>query len=115
MFLLKKLKTKEDPHHLHKTLGIFCLFNYVYRYYLLLSVGNMRLNNLYGILSILVHAALSLSSLIFYIPLKRNPLKPMIYPEYRLHSIIFALRSVYERATLFLIRLFLIFHHMPFL
>lgn len=41
-----------------------------------------------------VHGLLSVSSLIFHIPRKRHAKLPMIYPEFRLHSIAFAMRSV---------------------
>ena len=41
-----------------------------------------------------MHGLLSVSSLIFHIPGVRNPTAPMIYPEYRMHSILFALRSI---------------------
>ena len=37
---------------------------------------------------------LSLSSFIFHVPLNRHKGLPMIYKEFRLHSILFALRSV---------------------
>jgi hypothetical protein len=54
----------------------------------------MNLNNSTSLFLIYTHALLSVSSFIFHIPSKRNPSKPMIYPEFRLHSILFALRSV---------------------
>jgi hypothetical protein len=41
-----------------------------------------------------MHGLLSVSSLIFHIPRKRHSKLPMIYPEFRLHSIAFGLRSV---------------------
>lgn len=41
-----------------------------------------------------LHGILSISSFLFHIPNLRNPIKPMIYPEFRLHSILFALRSI---------------------
>ena len=88
-----KLVTKEDPYHIHKTIGIICLANYGYRYYLLFTTGDMNLDNNVAAVFVGAHAALSLSSLIFHIPAMRNKSAPMIYPEYRLHSIIFALRS----------------------
>ena len=89
-----KLVTKEDSTHFHKILGILCLINYGYRYYLLLSRKSMELNNNFSVMSVLIHGALSCSSMIFHIPHIRNRTAPMIYPEYRLHSILFVLRSV---------------------
>ena len=89
-----KLITKEDPLHIHKSLGFICLANYAYRYYLLIRHGSMDLNNSNAAILILCHATLSCSSLVFHIPASRNKTAPMIYPEYRLHSILFVLRSV---------------------
>jgi len=89
-----KLSTKEDEHHLHKSLGIFCLANFIYRFYLLLACGSMRLNTPFAIYSVILHGILSISSLQFHISNTRNVSKPMIYPEFRKHSILFGLRSV---------------------
>jgi hypothetical protein len=91
---LHKLVTKEDPIHIHKLLGFISLVNYIYRYYLLLVYGSMFLNTQFGLGMIAMHGCLSLSSLIFHIPRKRHSKLPMIYPEFRLHSIAFGLRSV---------------------
>lgn len=91
---LHKLNTKEDNIFIHKLLGIICLLNYIYRYHLLYSTGSMQLNNKFALLLIFIHGILSISSLIFHIPSIRNSNKPMIYPEFRLHSIVFGLRSV---------------------
>lgn len=89
-----KLFTKEDEYHVHKFLGGFCLLNFIYRFYNLLSCGTMFLDNSVGLYSILLHGLLSISSLQFHISNTRNPSKPMIYPEFRMHSILFGLRSV---------------------
>jgi hypothetical protein len=89
-----KLSTPEDKTLFHKFLGGVCLVNFIYRYIHYILFGNMDLNNPFSIFLIGVHGLLSISSLIFHIPSKRNPSKPMIYPEFRLHSIAFALRSV---------------------
>jgi hypothetical protein len=94
LFIYKKLNTKEDNFMVHKTLGLFCLCNFIYRYYLLLFYGEMFLENTFGLFSILIHGLLSYSSIIFHIPQVRNQQKPMIYPEFRLHSITFATRSI---------------------
>ena len=91
---LHKLITKEDTLHFHKVLGIFSLGHYIYRYNLLLFYGSMFINTPTDIAMVAVHGLLSVSSFIFHIPMKRHAKLPMIYPEYRLHSIVFALRSV---------------------
>jgi hypothetical protein len=89
-----KLVTKEDPTHLHKLLGGICLAHYIYRYYLLFTTGTMSLRTPVAYYMVGVHGLLSCSSMIFHIPNQRIKGGPMIYPEYRLHSIAFALRSV---------------------
>ena len=88
-----KLITKEDPLHIHKSLGVICLANYAYRYYLLIRHGSMDLNNSNAAILVVIHVMLSCTSLVFHIPATRNKSAPMIYPEYRLHSILFVLRS----------------------
>ena len=90
-----KLSTKEDKFHLHKILGTSCLIHFGYRLGCLLLYGDMFFSkNLISFLLIGMHGLLSISSLIFNIPFSRHAGKPMIYQEFRLHSIIFALRSV---------------------
>lgn len=89
-----KLITKEDTMHIHKTLGVICLANYGYRYYLLFTTGSMHLNNSNACVMMCIHGLLSVSSLIYRIPSKRNRLAPMIYPEFREHSILFVIRSI---------------------
>jgi len=91
---LHKLNTKEDSSYFHKYLGTICLCNFIYRFTCYFKYGNMYLDNNFALVLVGVHGLLSISSLIFHIPSIRNPSKPMIYPEFRLHSIAFALRSV---------------------
>lgn len=92
--LYAKLFTTEDHFNLHKTLGFACLIHYIYRF---VQAGPSDMG--FGIsaqtlASIAMHTLLSLSSLIFKIPLKRIASGYRIWPEYRLHSIVFALRSL---------------------
>lgn len=91
---LYKLITREDGMYIHKILGIVCMTHYIYRYYLLLATGSMQLKTHIAYRMVWVHGLLSCSSMIFPIPQQRIRGGPMIYPEYRLHSILFALRSV---------------------
>ena len=93
-FAKKKLITPEDPFHIHKILGIFCLGNFVYRWGCFLLYRDMFLTTNFGLISLCAHGILSASSLIFHIPQKRHQGKPMIYPEFRAHSIAFGLRHV---------------------
>lgn len=91
---LYKLFTKEDPFILHKTLGFTCLIHFIYRYGLLFLYGDMDLNNNTAAMMVGVHALLSSSSFIFRVPARQNPTAPMIYQEFRAHSVLFAWRSV---------------------
>ena len=90
----KGLFTREDPIQLHKTLGISCLVSFVYRF---VYVGAADMNFSAApstMLTLILHASLSISSLIFHIPTKRIVEGSRIWPEYRLHSIVFACRSL---------------------
>ena len=93
--LPKLLGRREDSFHIHKLLGLTCLIHYSYRFYEWKNNLEMSFTNDYRTLAvIIIHTMLSISSLIFHIPTIRNPVSPMIYPEFRAHSIIFALRSL---------------------
>jgi len=92
-----KLFTKEDKHYynMHKILGGISMINYVYRFYLWFNYGDMFIiNNIFNVGLILTHALLSASSFIFKLSSVRIKVTPIIWPEGRLHSIIFAYRSI---------------------
>jgi hypothetical protein len=90
-----RLFTREDPGNVHKTLGACALAHFAYRFGSLLLCGTMRLEGSpFDIALVACHAALSLSSLVFRLPARRHERMPMIYPEFRAHSVLFALRSV---------------------
>lgn len=91
---IPKLATKEDPYHVHKTIGIVSFCHFSYRYYCYFFYKNMDFTTNYDIAFLLVHFLLSASSLYFKIPQKRNPVSPMIYPEFRLHNLLFSYRSI---------------------
>jgi len=79
---------------LHKMLGLSCLLNFLVRF---AQVGqrDMGFGATRATLGcIALHATLSGSSLIFRIPIKRIAEGSRIWPEYRLHSITFAYRSL---------------------
>ena len=80
--------------HIHKTLGFLSLAHYIYRFYNFLAYGTMGFGVSPAWLYIAIHAALSGTSLIFYIPSARSITSPMIWPEFRAHSILFAYRSL---------------------
>ena len=92
-----RLFTHEDPFNVHKVLGFPCLAHFVVR---TLSLPRWPLNDMGFTASpataafILMHLCLSCSSLVFKIPAKRIKEGSRIWPEFRLHSIIFACRSL---------------------
>jgi hypothetical protein len=92
---LGKLFTKEDPVHLHKTLGLLSLLSYLYRYFYLwpttgaLGFAEAGIRDWAGVV---LHTALSSSSLIFTVIRLRILDKPtIIWEEYRLHAIVFTM------------------------
>jgi hypothetical protein len=95
---LHKLFTKEDSNYynIHKILGTISIINYTYRIYLWYNYDKMFiLPNMFNITITLFHALLSSTSLIFKLSSKRIRVTPIIWPEGRLHSIIFAYRSIF--------------------
>ena len=97
----RKLFTKEDPIGIHKYLGLFVLGNYLCRYYQMyfakngITAGLGSSGGWFAVMCLLPHTLLSLSSLIFNtVPKERVIGKPMIWQEYRIHNIVFAMRSV---------------------
>lgn len=102
-----KLFTKEDPIGVHKCLGIFVLLHFAFRFFQMFftdpSAGfGMRMGqgpSWVPVVCLVPHALLSMSSLIFHtVPKERVVGKPMIWQEYRIHNIGFALRSVISTA-----------------
>ena len=94
-----KLNTREDARyfHIHKIFGIYVLFHFAYRFYNFLTYPNHDMqfkNDIFTYFNIAIHALLSGSSLIFHIPNNRVGKAPMIWTEFRMHSIIFAYRSL---------------------
>ena len=93
--IVKGLFTREDKGHVHKMLGISVLLHFLYRFSQVGPVKDMNFGpNPKTLASIALHASLSATSLIFRIPTKRIAEGSRIWPEYRLHSISFAYRSL---------------------
>jgi len=89
----RKLFSHEDSTNIHKLLGFACLFHFLIRCAFLLT--DMGFNaSLLTPACVLMHAGLSVSSLIFHIPKVRIKEGSRIWPEFRLHSIVFACRSL---------------------
>ena len=92
---LYKLITKEDHFNLHKILGLSSLCNFLYQFSHLFMYGEMNLKkNTFTPILLCIHSFLSLSSIIFRVPFKRQLTLPTINKEIRLHSITFAIRSI---------------------
>ena len=113
-----RLVTDHDRYHIHKLLGILCLVSFLTRFYCQgfdtdmgfsttttdnennakTAVTTTRYTS--TICTIVLHWLLSFSSLLFPLPIKRMVGAWRIWPEYRLHSIIFASRNLCIMATL---------------
>ena len=94
---LKRLATHEDAafFHVHKILGVFVLSHFAYRLCYETSNELGFADASYADLAaIVIHALLHVSSFQFALPLKRNFAYNTIWPEMRMHSLIFAWRSV---------------------
>ena len=94
---MAKLFTHHDPYNIHKILGGFIILHTFYRCYLILFLGTAFPENesvWKQSIGVLAHISLSCSSLLIPIPEKRNFNSPMIWPEFRLHSILFAMRHM---------------------
>jgi len=79
--------------HVHKSLGFISLTHFIARFGEFALYRVMTFDRAAWIL-IAVHALLSWSSLIFYLTSFRSAAAPMIWPEFRAHSILFASRSL---------------------
>eukprot|EP01060_Flectonema_neradi_P002718 TRINITY_DN11728_c0_g2_i1.p1 TRINITY_DN11728_c0_g2~~TRINITY_DN11728_c0_g2_i1.p1 ORF type:complete len:488 (+),score=44.14 TRINITY_DN11728_c0_g2_i1:53-1516(+) len=94
---MAKLFTDHDPYNIHKILGLIVLVHYLYRFDSCFRYGqafglqDVRLE----ILLVVLHGVLSLSSLLLPLPESRNHTAPMIWKEFRFHSILFANRHVF--------------------
>jgi hypothetical protein len=99
----RKLFTKEDPIGIHKYLGLFVLLNFLFRFgQMYFGDPAAGLGTRLGkgpswipFLCLVPHGLLSLSSLIFHtVPKERVVSMPMIWKEYRIHNILFGMRSI---------------------
>lgn len=104
-FQVHRLVTHEDGiyFHAHKIFGVLGLGNFLYR------MANHALYQTMGYSTspwtfffIMVHAMMHITSFEFLIPSRRNRTYNIIWPEMRLHSLIFAYRSIILMAILYL-------------
>jgi len=93
--LVSKLHTHHDRFFLHKGIGVLCLSNYAWRFGRLILTGSMGFErgDPWTLVTILLHAFLSVSALIFRVPVTRRKSVPIMWKEAQLHSICFSLRS----------------------
>ena len=91
----KQLITKEDPIHLHKTLGILCLLSFIWRF---AHIGDSDMGFLshpsLTIPTVCLHFLLTASAFDFKIPARRIKDGTRIWPEYRMHAMVFLCRSL---------------------
>ncbi|GAX27299.1 hypothetical protein FisN_23Lh132 [Fistulifera solaris] len=108
----RELITKDDPVHLHKTLGFLCLISYIWR---LSQWGPERdmgfaTHPQFTLPTIFLHLLLNLSSFEFQLPPRRIDSGYRIWPEYRAHSLVFLCRSL---ATMLLTYYEQVYHKPP--
>ena len=90
-----RLVTHEDRVLTHKIMGSLVLGHIGYRINLILKLGDSGLGtSAWTPFWMVLHALLHVSSFQFKIPAKRNRTYNIIWPEVRLHSMIFAYRSI---------------------
>ena len=96
---ITKLFTHEDKFNSHKLLGFFAVINFMYFFFDIYYSGfkgemTLRKFDIRFVLSLIVLAILSLSSLQFKVPTNFNKVNFGMVKEYQLHAIIFSLRSI---------------------
>lgn len=102
-----RLSTHEDAKffHMHKFFGSIAMIHFVYRVYLMLSGTGLGFSSsLYTPFWIGMHALLHVSSFEFILSNRRNKVYNIIWPEMRLHSMIFAYRSLLIMLIVWLVK-----------
>jgi hypothetical protein len=91
----QKLFTHEDPYQFHKFFGMLALISIAVRF-TMVGAGDMGFASHPHLTypTLLVHLMLNASSFIFKIPARRIKDGGRIWPEYRLHAAVFAIRSM---------------------
>ena len=94
---MARLFTSHDRYHFHAAIGLACVLHFLYRAVCFFLHGVIFPSHecpwvSIGLVSL--HGVLSLSSLSLPLPAARNFSAPMIWPEFRFHSILFAMRHV---------------------
>ena len=92
---------RHDSWQVHKVLGVYVLLHFLYRGLLLVAKGRGLEGEKGLAFYVLPHILLNFSSFVFPLPKRRNDLSPMIWPAYRMHNLIFALRNSLGSLLLF--------------
>jgi len=98
---MARLLTPGDRYHKHAILGSLALLHLLYRLALALYTGNSFPRSeppAFTACCLLVHALLHGTSFLLHVPTKRNITQPMIWPEFRAHSAVFAYRHLVATA-----------------
>jgi hypothetical protein len=94
--------TREDKFHIHKTLGALCLLSYIFR---LAQIGETDMGfsrfPALTVPTLILHLLMNLSSFLFQIPSKRILSGYRIWPQYRLHSLVFLSRALLTMAVVY--------------
>lgn len=92
---VRRLVTHEDPAFMHKILGCLALGHIGYRMNFIFKYDDSGLaTDPRTPFWMFLHALLHVSSFQFVLPQKRNRVYNVIWPEFRLHSMLFAYRSL---------------------
>lgn len=92
---MAKLFSHHDKFRVHGSSGFLCLIQLLLRWLLLLATGTgfLRAGSVSASIALLsVHVLAPLLSLQLVVPTRRNMVAPMIWPEFRMHSLIFSTR-----------------------
>ena len=88
-----RLITNEDPFHIHKIFGLYCILNFMLQIYLFFTEKMIL-----SLWVLLPHILLPTTSLFFNVLNKRpkkGKMKMFIWKELQLHSILFSLRAIF--------------------
>lgn len=90
---MARLLTRHDPYHIHAILGLLALCHYVWRIARWHIVG-IAFSSSWDVACVTIHGWLPLASLFLHVPNIRNKKDPMIWKEFRMHSILYGWRHV---------------------
>lgn len=95
---MANLVSGHDRFHIHKILAPLVLGNFIYRFILTVCTGHAfggTRPSFWDFASLLPHLLLQISAFMFELPKKRVRGLPLIWPEFRWHSLIFSARHIF--------------------